>query len=227
MRARRGIALVSVLLATTLLLALLAFLVHIGTSGLRRVTEEQWNRQAQAGADAAVGWLRALVSERQGDVVAALGDVAAAQSTYTLVIDERTHVDARVAVRLDTAGATNDHLDVNLQQNPFVNETPLQVSVTATVVVDGTPVATRSTTALVRTFGQFYPYSEVVGVIDNSGPVGIDSPGDPAGQVATSSVTDLRIHVFTTGPTGEPVPNDSFGNQQWWDGNAVPSGALP
>lgn len=227
MRARRGIALITVLLATTLLLALLAFTVNIGTSGLRRATEEQWELQAQAGADAAVGWIRALLDQRQGDIVAALGDVAAAHSTYTLRIDERTQVQARVAVHLDTAGAANDHLDVDLQQNPSINETPLQVSVTATVLVDGVAVATRSTTALVRVFGQFAPYSETVGLIDNSAPVGIESPGDPAGQPGGSLTTDLRIHVFKTGPSGQPVPDDTFGSQRWWDGNTAPSGALP
>lgn len=227
MRKERGIALITVLLATTLLLALLAFLVNIGTSGLRRATEEQWELQAQAGADAGVGWIRALLDQRQGDVVATLGDVAAAHSLYTVTIDERTQVQARVAIRLDTTGATNDHLDVNLQQNPSIDETPLQVGVTATVVIDGTPVATRSTTALVRVFRRFAPYSETVGVIDNAGPVGVESPGDPAGQPGGSLATDLRIHVFTTGASGEPVPNDSFGDQHWWDGNSAPSGVLP
>ena len=87
MRKKRGIALITVLLATTLLLALLAFLVNIGTSGLRRATEEQWELQAQAGADAGVGWIRALLDQRQGDVIAMLGDVAAAHSLYTVTID--------------------------------------------------------------------------------------------------------------------------------------------
>ncbi|HEV2909292.1 MAG TPA: hypothetical protein VGX02_08435 [Candidatus Eremiobacteraceae bacterium] len=227
MRKERGIALITVLLATTLLLALLAFLVNIGTSGLRRATEEQWELQAQAGADAGVGWVRALLDQRQGDVVATLGDMAAAHSLYTVTIDERTQVQARVAIRLDTAGTSNDHLDVNLQQNPNIDETPLQVGVTATVVIDGTPVATRSTTALVRVFRRFAPYSETVGVIDNSGPVGVESPGDPAGQPGGSLATDLRIHVFKTGAGGEPVPADSYADQQWWDGNSAPSGALP
>ncbi|MBV8223392.1 MAG: hypothetical protein JO293_08540 [Candidatus Eremiobacteraeota bacterium] len=227
MRAQRGIALITVLLATTLMLGLLAFLVHVGTAGLRRATEEQWNLQAQAGADAAVGWLRALIATRQGSIPATLGDVAAANSSYSLVVDERTRVVAKIQLHLDASGAANDHLDVSLQQNPYVGETPLQVGVTATVFVDGAPVAVRSTTALVRIFQQIAPYSEVVGVIDNSGPVGIDSPGDPAGQAASAVATELRIHVFTTGPSGRPVSDDTFGNQQWWDGNALPSGALP
>lgn len=227
MRRQRGIALITVLLATTLLLALLAFLVNIETSGLRRATEEEWALQAQAGADAAVGWVRALLDQRHGNIVTALGDVAAAHSTYTLTIDERTKVQARVAVHLDTAGASNDHLDINLQQDPNINETPLQVSVTATVLVDGKAVATRSTTALVRVFGHFAPYSETVGLIDNSAPVGIESPGDPAGQIGGALATELRIHAFKTGPSGRPIPNDSFGDKRWWDGNSSPSGALP
>lgn len=227
MLTRRGIALITVLLASTLLLALLAFLVHVGTAGLRRATEEQWNLQAQSGADAAVGWLRALIAARQGNIPDALGDVAAANSSYSLNIDERTRVDARIQLHLDTSGTTDDHLDMSLQQNPYVSETPLQVGVTATVLVDGSPVATRSTTALVRVFQQIAPYSEVVGVIDNSGPTGIESPGDPAGQTASALATELRIHVFTTGPSGQPVADDNFGNQQWWDGNSLPSGPLP
>lgn len=227
LRTKRGIALITVLLATTLLLALLAFLVHVNTAGLRRTTEEQWNLQAQAGADAAVGWLRAVIASRQGNIPSALADVAAANSLYSLRIDERTRVDAKVQLHLDTSGAANDHLDMSLQQNPYIAETPLQVGVTATVFVDGAPVATRSTTALVRVFQQIAPYSEVVGVIDNAGPTGIDSPGDPAGQAPGALATELRIHVFTTGPSGQPVANDDFGNQQWWDGNALPSGPLP
>ena len=224
---RRGMALIAVLLATTLLLALLAFLVHVGTAGLRRATEEQWNLQAQAGADAGVGWFRALLAQRQGDIQATLGDLAAANSLYSLGVDSATHVEARVAIHLDAPAATNDHLDASLQQNPFVDETPLQVSVTSSVVVDGTVVASRSTTALVRVFEQAAPYSEVVGVIDNAGPVGIDSPGDPAGQAGSALATELRIHVFTTGPSGQPVSADSFADQNWWDGNSIPSRALP
>ena len=224
---RRGMALIAVLLATTLLMALLAFLVHIGTASLRRATEEQWNLQAQAAADGGVGWVRALLAQHQGDIPATLADIAANGSLHSLTVDATTRVEARVALHLDTSASTNDHLDSNLQQNPYVGETPLQVSVTATVLADGTPVATRSTTALVRVFQQAAPYSETVGVVDNAGPVGIDSPGDPAGQAGSALATELRIHVFTTGPSGTPVAADSFGDQHWWDGNALPSGALP
>src|SRR5215470_5487648 len=141
---RRGIALISVLLATTLLLALLAFAVNVGTLHLRRTTEDVWALQAQAGADGAVGWFRALLAQRQGDVAMTLADVAAAHSAHSLAIDSRTHVDAFLSIHLDTPAAVNDHLDIALQQNAYVNEAPLQVSVTATVVVDGVAVAARS-----------------------------------------------------------------------------------
>jgi hypothetical protein len=227
MRNQRGIALVTVLLATALLLALLAFAVNVGTLQLRRTTEEVWSAQARAGADGAVGWVRALLASRQGDIGATLADIAAAHSLHSLTIDARTRVEARVAVHLDTSGAANDHLDVALQQNPYVNETPLQVSVTASVIVDGTTVASRSTAALVRVFEESTPYSEVVGWIDNAGPTGIDSPGDTAGQAGSASATELRIHVFKSNGTGPPVPVDTFGDQHWFDGNTAPSGPLP
>jgi hypothetical protein len=227
MRSRRGIALISVMLATTLLLAVLAFAVNVGTLQLRRSTEEVWAMQARAGADGAVGWVRALLAARQGDVGAALGDVAAAHSMRSLTIDPQTRVDAIVSVHLATPAASNDHLDVALQQNPYVNETPLQVSVTATVVVDGIAVAARSTTALVRVFGEFAPYSEVVGWMDNAGPAGVDSPGDVAGQAGGSATTELRIHVYQQNGAGRPVPADDFADQHWSDGRSVPSGPLP
>jgi hypothetical protein len=227
MRRKRGMALITALLVATLVLAVLAFVVTIGTSQLRRSTEELWELQAQAGADGAVGWARALIANRQGDIAAALGDMAAVKSTYVLSIDDNTEVDTSVTFHLANVGAANDHVDVFLQQDPSVAETPLQVSVTATVMVGGTAVATRSTTALVRVFRQAAPYSEVTGFIDNAGPVGIDSPGDPAGQAGSATATELRIHVFKTDASGNPIANDSFGDQTWSDGNSAPSGALP
>ena len=227
MRQQRGIALVTVLLATTLVLAVLAFIVNVGTSQLRRTTEELWETQAQAGADAAVGWVRAILAQDHGDVQAALADLSAAGDKYTLVIDGTTTVDVFVRIHLATPGAANDHVDIALQQNPFVIETPLQVGVTATVSVDGTAEATRSTTALVRVFRQFAPYSELVGFIDNAGPVGIDSPGDVAGQSGGTLATELRIHVFTLDASGHAVPADSFVNQTWYDGNRIQGGPLP
>jgi len=226
-RDRRGIALISVLLATTLLLAVLAFAVNVGTLQLRRTTEDVWALQAQAGADGAVGWFRALLAQRQGDVATTLTDVAAAHSMHSLAIDARSRVDAFISIHLDTPAAINDHFDLALQQNAYVNEAPLQVSVTATVIVDGVAVAARSTTALVRVFEGSSPYSEVVGWIDNAGPAGIDSPGDTAGQAGTATATDLRIHVYQQAASGAPVPVDDFANQHWSDGNSAPSGALP
>jgi hypothetical protein len=227
MRRHRGIALVSVLLATALLLAVLAFAVNVGTLQLRRTTEEVWAMQARAGADGAVGWVRALLAQRQGDIAATLGDLAAAHSTHSLTIDAQTHVDARVAIHLDTPADSNDHLDQALQHNPYVDETPLQISVTAAVVVNGTTVASRSTTALIRVFQESAPYSEVVGWIDNAGPAGIDSPGDAAGQAGSATLTELRIHVYQQSGSGAPVPVDSFADQHWSDGNSAPSGPLP
>ena len=227
MRRRRGIALVTVLLATTLAITVLAFIVDVGMAQLRRTTEELWEAQAQAGADAGIGWVRSILAKDQGDVSAALVDLAAAANRYSLAIDGTTRVDARVSVHLATAGSTNNHVDMALQQNPFVVETPLQVSVTATVSVDGAPQATRSTTALVRAFRQSAPYSELVGFMDNAGPVGIDSPGDVAGQSGGAFATELRIHVFTVDASGHVVPADSFADKAWSDGNHAPAGPLP
>ena len=224
---RRGIALISVLLATTLLLALLAFAVNVGTLQLRRTTQDVWAAQAQAGADGAVGWFRALLAQRQGDVALTLSDMAASHSTHSLTLDEHTRVDALVSVHLDTPAAANDHLDLSLEENAYVNEAPLQVSVTATVVVDGVVEAARSTTALVRVFEESPPYSEVAGWIDNSGPSGIDSPGDTAGQAGSGTATDLRIHVYEQDASGAVVQVDDFNDQRWFDGNRMPSGALP
>jgi hypothetical protein len=226
-RSKRGIALVTVLLATTLTLAVLAFIVNVGTAGLRRTTQELWEAQTQAGADAAVGWVRALLAERRGDVPAALADMSAVHNSYSLIVDPVTKVDAFVSVHLATAAATNDHVDLALQQNAFVAEAPLQVTVTAALSVDGTVQAARSTTALLRVFRQRAPYSELVGFMDNSGPVGIDSPGDPAGQTGSALATDLRIHVFSVDASGQSVPADAFVNRSWFDGNALPSGPLP
>ena len=227
MRAQRGFALVTVLLATTLAIAVLAFIVNVGTAQLRRTTEELWEAQAQAGADAAVGWVRAILAQDRGDVPAALADLSTAGNKYSVVVDATTTVDVFVSVHLATPGAANDHLDSALQQNPSVLETPLQVGVTATVSVDGTAQATRSTTALVRVFRKFAPYSELVGFIDNAGPVGIDSPGDVAGQSGGAAATELRIHVFTVDALGHAVPADSFADQTWYDGNQVHGGPLP
>ena len=114
-----------------------------------------------------------------------------------------------------------------LASGPWLKTAPLQVTVTAAVTVNGATMATRSTTALVRVFQQMAPYSEVVGFIDNAGPVGVESPGDPAGQAGGTNATDLRIHVFTQVGTGDPVPADSFSDQHWSDGNVVPVGPLP
>jgi hypothetical protein len=226
-RGDRGIALITVLFATVLILGVLAVVVNIGTIQLRRSSEELRALQAQAGADAGVGWVRAMLSRRQGDLALTLGDVAAANSTATLTVDDTTSITITVSLQLAAPAPAYDHQDVALQQNPYVNEAPLQVTSTAVLNIAGVPVATRSTTALVRVFEQAAPYSEVVGVIDNAGPVGIDSPGDPAGQAGSATASDLRIHAFKQLGGDQPVPDDIYADQTWSDGNAGQSGPLP
>lgn len=226
-RNRRGIALITVLLATLLILGVLAVIINIATIQLRRSTEELRALQAQAGADAGIGWVRALLAHRQGNIALTLGDVAAAHSTTTLSIDDTTSVTVTVALQIASPAQAYDHQDLALQQNPYVNEAPLQVTSTAVVNVSGTAAAARSTTALIRVFEQAAPYSEVVGMIDNAGLVGIDSPGDPAGQAGGAHATDLRIHAFKQLGSDTPVPDDVFNDQTWSDGNSTHPGPLP
>jgi hypothetical protein len=225
-RNHRGIALITVLLVIAVMVAILAVVVAVGTIQLRRSVEELHALQAQAGADAGIGWVRALLYNRQGDIALTLGDLAAARSATTLTLDDTTSVLISVSTQIAAPAAAYDHQDIALQQNPYVVETPLQVTSTAVVNVQGAPVAARSTTALIRVFHEAAPYSEVVGVVDNAGPVGIDSPGDPAGQAASANATDLRIHAYQQAGT-QPVSADTYSNQTWSDGNQIPSGALP
>jgi len=225
--APRGIALVTVLLATAMLLVLVALMIDLGTTELRRSLADLRALQAEAGADAGAGWVRALLYQSHGDLAATLGALARAQNTYAYALDDNTGVSVHVSLQLANPSPESDHQDFGLQENPQVREAPLQVVSTATILFGGVEVARRSSTTLLRIFHHAAPYSEVVGVIDNAGPTGIDSPGDPAGQAGAANTTDLRIHAYVQNGPATPAPADKFQNEQWSDGNPAQTGPLP
>ncbi len=224
---QRGIALIAVLLSILVLMALLAVMVEVGTVRLRRSTEELRSLQALAAADAGAGWVRAVMLQHKGDVVAALADLAHAHSTLVVPIDSNASASVLVSMQVPGSPDGADHVDVQLQRNPNILETPLQVVSTGTVVVDGTAVATRTVTTLLRTFHHVSPYSEIVGAIDNGGPESVDSPGDPAGQIGAENATDLRIRAFVEQGSGGSKSADDFERVEWSDGNAGSAGFLP
>ena len=225
-RGSRGIALIMALLATVLILALLAVMVDIGTARLRQAAETLRAQQALAAADAGTQWVRGLLTAHSGDLTGALDDLATAHSSITFAIDTTTAAQVVVSLHLPGAAKHTDHLDVNLQENPEIGEAPLQVVSTATIVADGRTVATRTVTSLVRRFA-LAPYSEIVGVIDDAGLLAPESPGDAGGQLGTAYATDLRIHAYTKTGSASPVPADVFKNDTWSDGNLGGGGILP
>lgn len=224
---QRGIALITSLLAVILVLALLAVMVDIGTSRLRRAKEDTRAAQALAAADAGAAWVRALLAVHDGQLSDVLADLAKTHSITEFSIDPDTT--AEVLVGLQFPGSTKhvDHVDINLQENPTIGESPLQVVATATIKASGYVVATRTVTTLLRSFHNLVPYSEIVGVIDDAGPSAVFSPGDPAGQVGSAYVTDLRIQASTVTGTATPVPANKFQNDSWSDGNMGSPGFLP
>jgi hypothetical protein len=227
MQRNRGVALITVLLASALLLVLVAVLVDLGTIQLQRTTSDLRALQALAGADAGSAWVRAVLEEQRGNVVATIAKLGTTQGRRRFIVDDRTYVVTTVTVIQPSPQPTaNDHYDVNLEQNPQVVETPLQVGASAAVYVDAQTVARRSTTTLLRVFPAA-PYSAVVGVIDEGGPVGIDSPGDAGGQDAAPDTTELLVHAYVLDPFGHRQRVDQLGNAQWSDGNSAGPGPLP
>jgi hypothetical protein len=226
-RLRRGIALVTSLLAIVLIMTLLAVMVNIGTARLRRTNEDMRGSQALAAADSGAAWVRALFATEYGDLSGVLADLSKAHSTQTVPIDAETSAEVLVSLQLPGASKHADHLDINLQGNPQIAETPLQVVSTATVRRAGQIVATRTVTTLLRTFHHVAPYSEIVGVIDDAGPISEDSPGDVGGQTGAAYLTDLRIQASTESGSGPPVPANHFTSDSWSDGNSGASGLLP
>ena len=221
----RGIALITVLVATALLAALVAVLVDIGTLQLQRATAELRAVQGLAGADAGTAWFRAILEQQQGDVQATIVKLGASQGRRTFPVDGKTYVVTTVAVALPTPGPNNDHFDANLEEYPRVTEQPLQVQASAAVYVDSVAVSRRVTTTLLRVFPA-PPYSEVVGFIDDGSPVGVDSPGDAGGQFGGPNATELLVHAYTM-QLGGPKRVDQFGDDAWTDGNSSGPGPLP
>lgn len=226
-RGQRGIGVITVLLASAVLLVILAVIVNLANSALRRSTEELHALQALAAADAGVGWARALCAKERGDVRLFLADLATAHSKREVDREGALAVTSTISVDLAVPARQYDHRDDALQENPQVQEAPVQVTSTGTVTVDGSVVAQRTTTALLRVFRRAAPYSEVVGAIDNAGPVGIDSPGDPAGQAAAADSTDLRVRAYVQGPGGSLHSVDLFQDMQWSDGNIQDGQPMP
>ncbi len=223
----RGIALVTSLLAIVLVMALLTVMVQVGTARLRRADEETRALQALAAADAGAGWVRALLAKNYGELTLVLADLGSAHSVRTISIDADTTADVQVSLQLPGAVKHADHLDVNVQANPQIAESPLQVVSTATLRRRGQIVATRTVTTLLRSFHHVAPYSEIVGVIDDAGPTSVYSPGDAGGQPGGIYLTDLRIQASTESGSGPPVPADHFQSDSWSDGNAGSTGLLP
>ncbi len=218
---------IATLFAILLLAALVAVVVDVGTVRMRKALEEARSLQATAAADAGAAWVRALFAQHAGDLQAVLLDLAAAHSTLRFRLDRQTSADVRVSLALPGTSPQSDHLDINLQENPVIAEQPVQVTAAATVIVNGTPVAARTVTTLLRTFHHLAPYSEIVGEIDGGGLEEPDSPGDPAGQVGGPAATDLRIFARVRSGSGSPASADNFRSQTWYDGNAGAGGILP
>lgn len=223
---RRGIAIMSVLLATALLLVLVAALVDLGTIQLQRSTADLRSLQAIAGADAGTVWVRDVLEVQRGDIDATIAHLAKTQGRRRFALDADTIVVVSVSLLAGSQTGNGDHLDENLEQNPSVIETPVQVESSATVVTDGADVATRSTTTLLRVFPKS-PFSAVVGSIDDGGPVGIDSPGDAGGQAASNDTTELLVHAYEYAPGGGRLDEDDLSSENWSDGNDQGYGPLP
>ena len=224
-RARRGIAIVTVLLATALLLVLVAVLVALGTVQLQRATADLRAAQALSGADAGLQWVRAELAIERGDVEATIVRIGQMQGKHRFTIDDHSYVVASVMLLPAAGQSGGDHLDDNLQGHANAVEQPVQVTSSATLISDGVEVAHRSTTTLLRVFPG-PPYSEVAGVIDDGGPVGIDSPGDAGGQKSAPDATELLVHAYTEADD-QRQNVDQFNPEAWSDGNAQGPGPLP
>jgi hypothetical protein len=227
-RSSRGVALITVLLASLVLAAVLSVMLYVSTSGLRRSVEDLRSLQAQGGADAGAGWFRALLQANSGDLNAAIVALQQQGGVETIAIDTDTTIRVTVTPILASSGSEGNHNDSNLEYNANVNEAPVQIVSTAVVTTDGVQTAQRTTTTLLRVFLNARPYSEVVGVVDDAGPDAIDSPGDAAGQLAAPATTDLVVRAFVQ-PVGGGLPQeaDQFQGLQWSDGNTSGGGVLP
>ena len=218
---------ITVLLASLVLAAVLSVMLYVSTAGLRRSVEDLRSFQAQGGADAGAGWFRALLQASNGDLSAAIAALQQQGGAETIAVDADTTIRVTVTPILAGNGNEGDHHDANLEYNDNVSEAPVQIVSTAIVTTSGIQTAERTTTTLLRVFQDAQPYSEVVGVVDDAGPDAIDSPGDAAGQLAAPATTDLVVRAFTL-PVGGGPPHevDNFQGLQWSDGNTSGSGGV-
>ncbi|HXW77416.1 MAG TPA: hypothetical protein VEJ20_08410 [Candidatus Eremiobacteraceae bacterium] len=225
---RRGIALITVLFATTLLLVIVGVLIDLGTIQLHRATADLRAVQALAAADGGTQWVRGVLVSSKGDIQAAINHLALEQGRRQIAIDAQTSAIVSVSLlQAQPVASGGDHVDDNLESNPQALEVPVQVQSSATIYVNGGAVASRATTTLLHVFPA-QPYSEVVGEIDEGGPVGIDSPGDAAGQQAGGTyTTQLLIDAYALNAEQQPQNVSQFDDEDWSDGNTVPTGALP
>ena len=223
----RGVALISVLFSTVLLLALVAVLVDIGTLRLQRTTADLFSLQALAGADGGTAWVRAVLDQEHGAIGATITKLGQTQSKRRFTIDDHTYVVASETLIQGPSDSNGDHIDDDVQQNSRPPEQVVQVESSAAVYANGVVEARRVTAVLLRVFA-VAPYSEVVGYVDDSSAVGINSPGDAAGQAHALDTTELLVHVYQIGNSVLTLQKeDDFQNQTWSDGNSSGSGPLP
>lgn len=225
-RRARGVALIGVLFATVLLLALVTVLVDIGTLRLQRATADVFAVEALGGADAGTAWVRAVLDQQHGDIEASNTKLGETQGKRRFVIDDHTYIVASEKLLQSSRSQQNDHVDDEVQDNPRAQEYVVQVDSSAALYANGNVVARRDTSTLLRVF-PVTPYSEVVGYVDDASAVGIDSPGDAAGQAHALDTTDLLVHAYTMDRLTEPQDVDQFGTDKWSDGNSTGSGPLP
>jgi len=215
-----------VLFSTVLLLALVTVLVDIGTLRLQRTTADLFSLQALAGTDGGTAWVRAELDQLHGDIPATQLKLGATQGRRRFVIDDHTYVVATESLIWNSVGQEVDHVDDDVQSNPRAIEQVAQVGSSAAVYVDGVLVARRDTSVLLRVFPAA-PYSEVVGYVDDASAIGVDSPGDAAGQALGLDTTDLLVHAYEFNGSYILQKEDDFTTQKWSDGNSSGSGPLP
>lgn len=224
-RRARGVALIGVLFSTVLLLALVTVLVDLGTLRLQRATADVFAIQALGGADAGTAWVRAMLDQLHGDVPATTTKLGETGGRRRFAIDDETYVVATESVE-PSQNQQDDHVDDDVQNNPSAKEQLVQLVSSAALYANGAVAARRVTTVLLRVFPA-PPYSEIVGYVDGTSAVGIDSPGDAAGQLRALDTTDLAVHAYKMDGLAEPQEVDNFETDRWSDGNSTGPGPLP
>src|ERR1700687_1290191 len=135
----RGVALVAVLMATALLLVLVAVLVDIGTLQLQRATADLRALQALGGADAGTAGVRAVFEQQSGDLFKTVMKLGASQGRRRFVIDDRTYVVVTEILRSPGQQSGSNIVDDNLEQYPRATEQPIQIKSSAAVYFDAWP----------------------------------------------------------------------------------------